>query len=79
MANGGSTIRFDQHFATQDPGFVDTLRSVRNSNFLAGFAYKWAKDPRQWARAQFFAYLETPMNCQGDHPRVKRLFKHAER
>jgi hypothetical protein len=45
---------------------------------LAGLADRWKKDPRPWAREQVFAYLGLPMDCQGHHPVVKRLFKHAE-
>jgi hypothetical protein len=73
-----STLLVDESFAQQDDQFVERLRSVRSSQYLAAFADRWKQDPRPWAREQIFKYLAMPMDRPGHHPVVKRLFKHAE-
>ena len=73
-----STLLVDECFSRQDDQFIDRVREVRNPKYLAGLADRWKQDPRPWAREQIFNYLETPLNCPGHHPLVKRLFKHAE-
>ncbi len=73
-----STLVVDESFATQDDRFVDRVRTVRVSKYLAGLADRWKKDPRPWAREQIFKYLALPLDRPGHHPLVKRLFKQAE-
>jgi hypothetical protein len=73
-----STLLVDECFSRQDDRFIDLVREVRNSKYLAGLADRWKQDPRPWARDQIFQYLEKQLNCPGHHPLVKRLFKHAE-
>ena len=73
-----STLLVDECFSRQDDQFIDRVRAVRNSKYLAGLADRWKQDPRPWAREQVFKYLEKPLNCPGHHPLVKRLFKYAE-
>jgi hypothetical protein len=68
----------EEYFANENDLFLPTLRSVNQLKTLAGFADKWKKDPRPWARAQVFAYLAQPLDCPGHQPVVKRLFKNAE-
>src|SRR4029079_5742033 len=74
----GSTLLVDESFAQQDDQFIERLRAVRNSKYLAALADRWKQDPRPWAREQIFKYLATPLDRPGHHPVVKRLFKHAE-
>jgi hypothetical protein len=73
-----STLVVDEAFATGDDRFVELVRSVTASKYLAALADRWKKDPRAWAREQIFAYLSLPMDRPGHHPVVKRLFKQAE-
>jgi hypothetical protein len=79
-ARGGnlSTVLVDESFASQDDAFLERLRQVSSTKYLAGLADRWKKDPRPWAREQIFAYLDQPMDRPGHHPLVKRLFKQAE-
>jgi len=65
-------------FASQDARFLESLRGVTSAKWLAGFADRWKKDPRPWARQQILAYLDSPLSCPGHQPIVKRLFKQAE-
>lgn len=73
-----STMLVDESFATENDQFVEQVRSVESSQYLAGLADRWKRDPRPWARRQIFEYLEFPLDRPGHHPLVKRLFKHAE-
>ncbi|MDB5346292.1 MAG: hypothetical protein JWP89_4669 [Schlesneria sp.] len=73
-----STMLVDESFANQDDQFIEQLRTVSNSKYLAGLADRWKKDPRPWAQDQIFQYLTMPLDRPGHHPLVKRLFKHAE-
>src|SRR5690242_6971554 len=73
-----STLLVDEAFSRQDDQFVELVRSVRSSKYLAGLADRWKQDPRPWAHEQIFRYLELPLNRPGHHPLVKRLFKQAE-
>jgi hypothetical protein len=73
-----SSLLVDESFATEDDQFVDRLRAVTGSKYLAALADRWKKDPRPWARRQIFRYLALPLDQAGHHPLVKRLFKHAE-
>lgn len=73
-----STLLIDESFANQDDRFVEQVRSVRSSKYLAGLADRWRKDPRPWARSQILQYLALPLDRPGHHPLVKRLYKQAE-
>lgn len=73
-----STLKVDDCFAAEDERFVDLVRLVTTSGYLAALADRWKKDPRPWARRQIFRYLALPLDRAGHHPVVKRLFKHAE-
>ncbi len=68
----------EEYFAAESDLFLETLRRVNQPKTLAGFADRWKKDPRPWARRQILAYLAQPLNCPGHQPIVKRLFKNAE-
>jgi len=68
----------EEYFANENDLFLEKLRSVSQVKTLAGFADRWKRDPRPWARKQIFSYLTQPLNCPGHQPIVKRLFKHAE-
>lgn len=68
----------EEYFANENDLFLETLRPVNQVKTLAGFADRWKRDPRPWARKQIFAYLTQPLSCPGHQPIVKRLFKHAE-
>lgn len=74
----GSFLLVEECFAQGDAKFLPALRQFGVPEVLAAFADRWKKDPRPWARAQLFAYLEEPLDCQGHQPLVKRLFKDAE-
>jgi hypothetical protein len=73
-----SSLLVDAAFAAEDDQFVERARASSAPKYLAALADRWKKDPRPWARRQIFAYLELPMDRQGHHPLVKRLFKQAE-
>jgi hypothetical protein len=68
----------EEYFATECSSFLEALRKVTQPKALAGFADRWKKDPRPWAREQLLAYLGQPLNCPGHQPVVKHLFKYAE-
>src|SRR5262245_45348394 len=74
----GLSLLVDEYFNAEDNRFVDTLRRIRSSKFLPGFADRWKKDPRPWARQQIFQYLALPLDQPTHQPIVKRLFKQAE-
>src|SRR5258706_1410733 len=74
----GQMLLAEEFFANENPAFLETLRRVSQPKTLAGFADRWKKDPRPWARAQILTYLAQPLNCPGHQPVVKHLFKHAE-
>jgi hypothetical protein len=71
-------LLLEEYFNAEDERFVETLRKIQSVKVLAGFADRWKKDPRPWARRQIFAYLGQPLDCQGHQPVIKHLFKHAE-
>src|SRR3954447_8728549 len=71
-------LLMEEYFSGEDDRFVETLRQIRSAKLLAAFAERWRKDPRPWARAQIFAYLEQPLDRPGHQPVIKRLFKQAE-
>ena len=74
----GQMMLAEEYFANENDLFLGTLRQANQIKTLAGFADRWKRDPRPWARKQIFAYLAQPLNCAGHQPIVKRLFKHAE-
>jgi|WetSurMetagenome_2_1015567.scaffolds.fasta_scaffold27476_2 hypothetical protein len=74
----GQMLLAEEYFASENPAFLETLRRVNHPGPLAGFADRWKKDPRPWARERILDYLAQPLNCPGHQPVVKRLFKHAE-
>ena len=74
----GQMMLAEEYFTIESDLFLETLRSVSQIKSLAGFADRWKKDPRPWARKQIFSYLAQPLNCPGHQPVVKRLFKQAE-
>jgi hypothetical protein len=74
----GQMMLAEEYFANESELFLETLRQASQLKALAGFADRWKKDPRPWARKQIFVYLAQPLNCPGHQPVVKRLFKHAE-
>ncbi len=74
----GQMMLAEEYFSAENDLFIETLRRVNQLKTLAGFADRWKKDPRPWARRQIFAYLAQPLNCPGHQPIVKRLFKQAE-
>ncbi len=71
-------LLLDEYLATGDNRFLSLLRSVHTPVKLAAVADRLKKDPRPWARAQIFQYLDLPFNQPGHETIVKRLFKHAE-
>ncbi len=73
-----STMLVDESFASQDELFVERVRMVASTKYLAGLVDRWKKDPRPWAREQVFNYLGLPFDRPGHHPVVKRLYKQAE-
>ncbi len=75
---GISTLLVDEAFATQDDQFVERMRLVTSSKYLAALADRWKRDARPWAREQIFRYLALPLDRPGHHPLVKRLFKQSE-
>jgi hypothetical protein len=74
----GQMLLAEEYFAAENDLFLETLRNVAQPKTLAGFADRWKKDPRPWARQQILTYLAQPLNCPGHQPIVKRLFKNAE-
>jgi hypothetical protein len=74
----GQMLLVEESFATECSSFLEALRKVTQPKALAGFADRWKKDPRPWAREQLLAYLSQPLNCPGHQPVVKHLFKYAE-
>jgi hypothetical protein len=74
----GSLLLAEEYFEREDDRFLDAIRSVAKIEQLAGFAGRWKKDHRPWARQQIFRYLERPLDRQGHQPVVKQLFKQAE-
>src|SRR6266498_4238956 len=74
----GQMLLAEEYFAAENAAFLETLRRVNQPKTLAGFADRWKKDPRPWARQQVLDYLAQPLNCPGHQPVVKHLFKHAE-
>src|SRR5436190_15211756 len=74
----GQMLLVEEYFATECSSFLEALRKVTQPKALAGFADRWKKDPRPWARDQLLAYLGQPLNCPGHQPVIKHLFKHAE-
>jgi hypothetical protein len=68
----------EEHFESGDPGFVAELRRANLGKKGRGFAERWYKDGRPWARLQIHEYLDGPLDCGGHEPLVKRLFKLAE-
>ncbi|MCA9271300.1 MAG: hypothetical protein KDA41_22610, partial [Planctomycetales bacterium] len=77
-SNVSSMLAVEEFFADADPRFVETIRRVQSAKAIAGFADRWRRDPRPWARQQLAAYLQAPLNVPGHQPLVKRLFKHFE-
>jgi len=75
----GSILLVREYFAQQDPRFLAEVRRIIEPPALAAFADQWKQDPRPWSRQQFRAYLESPLNCPGHNPLVKRWFKHVEK
>ncbi len=79
MTDGhGSGLALQEYFDTGDDRFLDELRATEAPRRLAALAERWKRDPRPWARAMVFAYLEQPFDRPGHEPLVRRLFKHAE-
>src|ERR1041385_448496 len=74
----GQMLLAEEYFTAENNLFLETLRGVDQPRVLSGFADRWKKDPRPWARRQILDYLAQPFNCPGHQPIVKRLFKHAE-
>jgi hypothetical protein len=74
----GQMMLVEEYFANEDELFLETLRRVNQIKALAGFADRWKKDPRPWARKQIIAYLSEPLTFPGHQPIVKRLFKQVE-
>jgi hypothetical protein len=73
-----SMLLVEEYFDREDERFIDALREVSAVKPLAGFAQRWKKDHRPWARRQVFRYLELPLDRKGHEPVVKQLFKQAE-
>lgn len=73
-----SIILTQEYFNCQDNNFLDEFRKLDSIKSLAGFADKWKKDPRPWARRQLFNYLALPLNRPSHHPVIKRIFKYAQ-
>lgn len=73
-----SMLMVEEYFDQADDRFVDALRGVDRWQALAGFAGRWKKDHRPWARRQVLRYLEQPLDCVGHQPVIKQLFKQAE-
>jgi hypothetical protein len=78
QSDRGQMLLAEEYFATENPAFLETIRKANQPKALAGFADRWKKDPRPWAREQLLAYVAKPFNCPGHQPVVKHLFKHAE-
>ena len=73
-----SLLLVEEYFDQQDSRFLDSLWEVNEIERLAGFADRWKKDPRPWAREQMIEYVKRPFNRIGHQPLTKRLFKQAE-
>lgn len=73
-----SMLLVEEYFDREDERFLPSLRQISEWRKLAGFAGRWKKDHRPWARRQIFRYLQHPLNAPGHQPLVKQLFKHAE-
>jgi hypothetical protein len=73
-----SMLMVEEYFDHEDDRFLEALRGVDEWRALAGFAGRWKKDHRPWARQQVLRYLEQPLSCIGHQPVVKQLFKQAE-
>ena len=76
--NGSKVAQAEAFFAAEDSRFVEALRQVHDSNWLAHFANRWRDDSRRWAREQMLLYLAASPNSAGHQPVIKRLFKQAE-
>lgn len=72
------SLMLDELFSSQSEQFLSTLHRVTDGRMLAAFAEMWKKDPRPWARAQIFAYLDETAERLLSKPLLKRFFKHAE-
>jgi len=73
-----SMLLVEEYFDHEDERFLPSLRQVTQWKQLAGFAARWKKDHRPWARQQIFFYLQEPLNVPGHQPLIKQLFKQAE-
>ena len=67
----------DERFRDEDPGFLDQL-FLCSGSALKGFATRWAKDPRRFARRTLLRYIDDGCDRPGHRPLVKKLFKDAE-
>lgn len=75
----GSHALLDEFFASSDERFVDELLLVDDALKLQGLVERWKVDPRPWAMAMQWRYLESPWATAGHNVVVKRLYKAAER
>ena len=75
----GSHVLLDEFFASADDRFVDELLLVDEAPKLQGLVERWLVDPRPWAMAMQWRYLESPWTTPGHNVVVKRLYKAAER
>ncbi|MBL8753147.1 MAG: hypothetical protein JNK15_07585 [Planctomycetes bacterium] len=75
----GSHVLLDEFFASADDRFVDELLLVDEALKLQGLVERWRVDPRPWAMAMQWRYLESPWATPGHNVVVKRLYKAAER
>lgn len=73
-----SYLLLDEHFAAGNDAFITHLFAIHDPRKLAGFAERWKKDPRLWAREKVLDYLDRPLTTPGHNVLVKRLFKQAE-
>lgn len=79
-SDSGSMLRVGELFDAEDPDFLPALRDVRfKHKAIAGFADRWVRDPRPWAKAQLLEYFEPPLCIPGHEPIPKRALRHAER
>ena len=73
-----SVLLIEELFAAGDERFVQEIFKVTTPKSLAGFAAKWAVDPRPWARERLHAYAVEALDRPRQRFVLKKLFKAAE-
>ncbi len=74
-----SMLMVEEFFDHEDERFLDALRDIDQWRALAGFAGRWKKDHRPWARQQVLRYLQQPLNRIGHQPVVNNSSSRPKR